>query len=168
MLSRFLASLFAVIILVSPGAAFADDETASESTVASTYTQIQEQGIIFANICTGPDDVCSCRDVGDCTLEDMLQVAVNGAMMILAISGSLFLLMIIYGGIMWIAAHGNSAWVDKGKQTLINASIGLGIILLSYTAITFVVKILRTGELPTSEDTLESVTGSDSFTTVNE
>src|SRR3989344_1595220 len=47
--------------------------------------------------------------------------------------------MIIYGGYTWMTAAGNPDNVDKGKRILVNAVIGLVVILISYAVVTFVI-----------------------------
>lgn len=66
---------------------------------------------------------------------------------ILGIVGSLALVMFIWGGLLWMTAHGNPNQLTKGKDTLVWATIGLVVIFLSYTLVNFVIKGL-TGTLP--------------------
>lgn len=122
---------------------------------AVTYEQIMSRGIIFAGI--GDD----CRDDGDCTLEDILQVFVNIATFILGISGSIVLLMFIYGGFIWLTSGGNENQVKKGKDILVGTTIGLIIIFGAYTAMTVLISVLKTGELPESGENLEDVLDTD-------
>ncbi len=60
----------------------------------------------------------------------------------LGISGSLALLMFVYGGILWLSSGGNEKRVEKGKQVLTWATIGLGIIFTSYILVNFVIQSL--------------------------
>lgn len=48
------------------------------------------------------------------------------------ILGLIFLMLMIYGGIIWMTASGNDASVAKAKQIIVRATLGLLIILLSY------------------------------------
>ncbi|MDD5031676.1 MAG: pilin [Patescibacteria group bacterium] len=57
---------------------------------------------------------------------------------ILGIVGSLALAMFIYGGFTWMTAAGNSEKVEKGKQILLWATIGLVVIFTSYALVRFV------------------------------
>jgi amino acid transporter len=59
----------------------------------------------------------------------------------LGIVGSLFLLMFIYGGFLWMTAGGSGDRTKKAKNTIVNAVLGMAIILLSYTIISFVIEI---------------------------
>ena len=54
---------------------------------------------------------------------------------VLGISGSLALLMFIYGGFTWMLSGGNAEKVTKGKNTLVWASIGLIVIFSSYAMV---------------------------------
>jgi hypothetical protein len=48
------------------------------------------------------------------------------------VSGSLALLMFVYGGFLWLTSSGNAQQVDKGKKVMVWATIGLFIIFGSY------------------------------------
>lgn len=65
----------------------------------------------------------------------ILGIYING---ILNILGVLFLVLVIYGGVLWMTAAGSEEKVRKAKAIIINAAIGLTIILLA-KAITFFV-----------------------------
>jgi TRAP-type C4-dicarboxylate transport system permease small subunit len=56
----------------------------------------------------------------------------------LSFVGALFLLLIIYGGILWMTARGNEQQVTKAKDLIISAVIGLIIVLSAYAITTFV------------------------------
>lgn len=79
-----------------------------------------------------------------CGLPQLVEVGINLARIILALSGSLALIMFIYGGFMWLTAAGSSERVDKGKKILIGAVIGLIIIFGAVTIVNFAEKTLRT------------------------
>lgn len=59
---------------------------------------------------------------------------------VLGLVGSLALAMFVYGGFTWMLAAGNSTNVEKGKQILIWATIGLIVIFSSYALVQFVFK----------------------------
>lgn len=125
--------------------------------LSAQYADIQNQGLIFAGICANKNADCACRDRGDCSLQDMLQVLVNISVFILGISGSILLLVIFYGGFLWITAHGNSTMIENGKKSIIGGVIGIVIILGSYVAVTLLISVIRTGNIPTSGTNLEDV-----------
>lgn len=133
--------------------------SASAQSVGDQYNDIMSQGIIFAGICSSADASCECRDDGRCTLENGLQVLVNVSVLILGISGTILLLMFVYGGMVWIFAAGRSDWVDKGKNTLVGALVGLVIIFGAYVAINVIISVLKTGEIPESDQNIEDTIG---------
>lgn len=130
--------------------------TVQAQTIEDRYADIQDQGLIFAGICSSASAVCECRDEGKCTLEDMMQLLVNLSVFIFAITGSVMMFVIVYGGFKWILAHGEAAMIDEGKKALIGGLVGLVIIMGAYAAINVVVSVLKTGGVPTTdiEDTI--------------
>lgn len=57
---------------------------------------------------------------------------------ILAFIGVIFMLLIIYGGILWMTARGNEQQVEKAKSLIIQATIGLIIVLSAYAIVAFI------------------------------
>ena len=58
---------------------------------------------------------------------------------ILGIVGALALVMVIYGGLMWMLSGGKADQVKKGKDTLVWAVAGLALIFFSYVLVNFVI-----------------------------
>lgn len=61
---------------------------------------------------------------------------------VLGIVGSIALLMFVYGGFLWMTSAGNREKVEKGKETLIWATIGLAVIFAAYAMVSFVLGAL--------------------------
>ncbi len=57
---------------------------------------------------------------------------------LLTLSGTLFLVMFIWGGISYMIAGGDSAKAGKAQKTLINAIIGVAIIMFSYVMLDYI------------------------------
>ncbi len=74
--------------------------------------------------------------------ELLIKRIING---ILGVVGSLALLMFIYGGLVWMTAAGNNERVEKGKNILIWATIGLVVIFASYAIVSFIIESLTGG-----------------------
>jgi hypothetical protein len=74
---------------------------------------------------------------GDYGLGDFAVLMINIANFILGIVGSLALLFFVVGGVMFLFSGGRSEMVDKGKQTIIGAVVGLFIVFASWTVINF-------------------------------
>lgn len=58
---------------------------------------------------------------------------------VLALLGVIVLIFMVYGGYLWMMSGGNDQMVKKSKDILINAVIGLIIVLAAYAITTFVV-----------------------------
>jgi hypothetical protein len=58
----------------------------------------------------------------------------------LSLVGILFFAMMVYGGVVWMTAHGNTEQSGKALKTMVSAIIGLVIVLSSYTLVNFVFK----------------------------
>lgn len=52
--------------------------------------------------------------------------------------GALFLVMLIYGGFVWMTAGGDSKKVASARKTIINAVLGILVVALSYTFVTVI------------------------------
>lgn len=57
---------------------------------------------------------------------------------ILSFVGVIFLVLMIYAGLMWMTAQGNQERVNKAKDLMINAVIGLIIVMAAYAITSFV------------------------------
>jgi hypothetical protein len=66
---------------------------------------------------------------------------------ILGLSGSVALLMFVWGGFQYLWSAGDPKKVDKGKETLKNAVLGIVIIFFAYTFVNTLIKILASGSL---------------------
>jgi hypothetical protein len=56
--------------------------------------------------------------------------------------GTIFLALVIYGGIVWMKAAGRDAEVDRAKRIITTSVIGTAVLLLSYAITTFVMSRL--------------------------
>lgn len=71
---------------------------------------------------------------------------------ILSFVGVAFLILMIYGGILWMTSRGNATQIDKAKGILINGIIGLVIVIFAY-AITAYIGNTITGSSTSSGQT---------------
>ena len=76
---------------------------------------------------------------------DLIRVGVNLTNMIMAVSGSIALLMFVLAGVMMIASFVNPKWVTTAKDTVKYTIIGLFLIFSSYTIVNFVISALYGG-----------------------
>jgi len=70
--------------------------------------------------------------------------AVIGAIVsiILSFLGVIFVILIIYSGFLWMTAGGNEIKVMKAKKIIVNAVIGVFIVLASYSITFFVLQAI--------------------------
>jgi len=73
--------------------------------------------------------------------QDPRAIAVQVIKTVLTLLGTIFLVLTIYAGFLWMTAAGNDDQVGKAKSLLTQAVIGLVIILLSYSITYFVAKL---------------------------
>ena len=74
--------------------------------------------------------------------QDLTTTIANVINFVLGLLGIIALILVIYAGFLWMFAGGDSTKVDKAKSLLLNAVIGLAIILAAYSITTFVFEAL--------------------------
>jgi len=84
--------------------------------------------------------------------ESMISKVITTA---LTFVGVIFLVLAIYGGYIWMIARGNEQEIEKAKNTLIAAIIGMVIVVAAYAISYYVINALGGAALkaPTSEET---------------
>lgn len=65
----------------------------------------------------------------------------------LSVVGSFALLMVVYGGILWMTSRGDTKMIQKGKDTLTWAVLGLAIIFASYAIVNALITGLTEGSV---------------------
>lgn len=103
---------------------------------------ISATAVLF--LCVFPN-YCSARIVPETdpsNLNDLVDILINVANYFLGITGSLMLIMFIYGGVMLILSSGNKERVQKGQQIITSAVVGLIIVFSSYLIIQFTLQTL--------------------------
>ncbi len=68
-------------------------------------------------------------------LPDVITTIIN---VMLFIAGALAVIMIIYGGIRYITAHGDEKQVKVAKDTIVYSVVGLIIAIIAYALVTFI------------------------------
>lgn len=96
----------------------------AQNGLEATVREISNGGSAFTQSATNPDALPS--RVGE----------LIG--LVLAWVGVIFFALVIYGGLQWMTAQGNDAKVGKAKEIIINATIGLVIVLSAYAITMFV------------------------------
>ncbi|MBT5338589.1 hypothetical protein HN858_00295 [Candidatus Falkowbacteria bacterium] len=70
------------------------------------------------------------------------EVIGNVITFLIGLTGSIALVMFIYGGSLWLISAGREDYVKKGTQTMVWAVIGLAVIFSSYLIIQFIVRFI--------------------------
>ena len=79
------------------------------------------------------------------TCVQILGLYTNG---IIGFLGLIFLVLIIWGGFKWMTAQGNEEQVSKAKKVIINAALGLAIVLLARIITTLFINIVVPAATP--------------------
>ncbi|RMD50431.1 hypothetical protein D6827_04035 [Candidatus Parcubacteria bacterium] len=98
------------------------------------------------------DAVQETSGLADVSLPELIGKIIN---VFLSILGIVFLVLILYAGFLWMTAGGDGDKVDKAKKVMINATIGLVIVLSSYAISSFIINKL-TGALSDSSSSSSS------------
>jgi TRAP-type C4-dicarboxylate transport system permease small subunit len=83
-------------------------------------------------------------DVGRITLDPIIGAIIQATLSLL---GIIFIILMIYGGGLWMTAKGNEQQVDKAKGLIIAAIIGLVIVVAAYAISYFVIQTIGKGSL---------------------
>ena len=74
---------------------------------------------------------------------DLKQTVINVISFVLGLLGLIAVIMILYGGFIWLTAGGNEDKVDSAKKIISSAAIGLVVILVAWAIVNFVVGATR-------------------------
>lgn len=111
-------------------------------TVLAQDTVLPGGGSSATCTCTGqqysPKTAACQQYCGDYGVDDFTSLAIQVAKIILGLTGSLSLLVFIYGGVIFLTSAGNRERITRGRTAIIGAVIGIIIVFASYTVITFV------------------------------
>ena len=112
----------------------------------------------FAALASSPDQVGLCDTAQSANLgnNDITVFVGNIIKAVLSILGAIILIFILYGGYLWLASGGNEQMITKAKGILINAAIGLIIVLAAYSITTFIMQGI-TGAI-SSDSTSQNIT----------
>lgn len=78
---------------------------------------------------------------------DARTVVINLINTLLGVLGIVFLLLVLYGGFLWMTAGGNDDRASQGRKIIGNGIVGLIIIFLAFAITTFVFTILQDSDI---------------------
>ncbi len=107
-------------------------------------------GVIFAGVVSaqnlGGTNLSNIASKAGVSTGQTLETRVGGIIAaILGMLGTVFLVLTIYAGVLWMTASGEEAKIEKAKEILKAAIIGLAIVLSAYTITYFVGSRLGAG-----------------------
>ncbi len=106
-------------------------------------------GIVFlmgqtlAQTSVGDDFGTGYLDSGVLPDDDLRIVVINFVRVALGILGTLFLILVLYGGFLWMTARGDENQLAKGRKVIVNAVTGLIVIFMAFAITTFIFNILN-------------------------
>lgn len=71
--------------------------------------------------------------------DNIIDLIANVISLLLFVAGAVAVVFIIVGGYRYITSAGNEETAEKGKNTVVNAVIGIAVIILSYVIINAIV-----------------------------
>jgi hypothetical protein len=131
--------------------------SAAQSCAVSSMTEQKDGKEVSATRYT-PSDTCrneprffmtnpDCACCGKCELNDFSRLLVEVSRYIFGITGSLALLMFIWGGVRWLSSGGSEKAVTAGRDTLIHATLGIVIIFGAWLLVNFILIALTGTEV---------------------
>ncbi|MFA5133378.1 MAG: pilin [Patescibacteria group bacterium] len=124
---KFIPALLCLLIL--PVLVFSPILLSGPATAAGLQENVQ-------NNLKGVGDAAGFKTTEDAGLPATVGKIIN---ILLSILGVLFVVLMIYGGILWMTSFGNDQKITKAKDLIISAVIGLVIIVLAYAISNFIV-----------------------------
>ena len=88
----------------------------------------------------------------DTSQEGILPIIKTIIQVALSFLGVIFLILVIYGGFLWMTASGNEEQVGKAKKILKSAIIGLVIVIMSYAISWFVTNAIGENALQDNDN----------------
>lgn len=98
-------------------------------------------GLLLIPTITNAAGLVPCGGSGEpeCAACHVIQLLANTGNFLISITGALVFAMFLYGAFYWIISAGNEKRVAKGKTIMTNAFIGVLVVFLSYSIVTFVI-----------------------------
>ena len=97
----------------------------------ASYNFEKKSGINKTAQGTGHDKLGTANDI-----DSLIASIIKG---VLSLVGVIFLLLMIYGGYLWMTSRGNEQQLEKAKKIIVESSIGVAIVVIAYAATVMVV-----------------------------
>ncbi len=102
-------------------------------------------GLVFAADAYGLQDTAGSAGLtkGDTAPTPLPQLIGSYIQIFLSLLGVIFLILVIYGGFKWMNARGKTDEVTKAKDIIIDAMIGLVLIVAAYAITSFILNAVN-------------------------
>jgi len=135
-----------LILNPAPTVFAADSQDPEASLYAASWVQDALGTEIIPEGCrTGTQPRTETAEGKPCGIPEIMQTIVNITRLMLGVMGSAALLMLVYGGVMFIVSSGNQDKVNKAKNILIAAILGIVIILTAWSIVNLILLALTQG-----------------------
>jgi hypothetical protein len=111
----------------------------SNVNISLAYDFITDSGLVDTGYEAGYDTDTVGKEGAESFLNSRIGLIISTALSFL---GVIFLILMIYGGFLWMTAKGNEQQVEKAKTLITAAVIGLIIVISAYAISYFVIKNL--------------------------
>lgn len=141
--AKITIKLFLVLFLLTIfSASFVVPALASTMPGPSTSQPSTGLGNAFKTDLGSPLDAAAVQGGGFNTSVTFEIIVSTVLTMVLGFMGAIFLVLAIYAGYNWMMAGGNEERVEKSKQTLTNAIIGIIVVLGAYAMVRIIVQVV--------------------------
>jgi hypothetical protein len=118
-MSRFFLAVFSFVVLVFVVGAFTPVLAVDNSVRQEAFDQLKTvAGSGGANLGTASDP---------------REIAARIIRIVLGVIGTIFLVLTVYAGFLWMTAAGNDEQISKAKKLLYDGAIGLAVMLAAYS-----------------------------------
>jgi hypothetical protein len=93
-------------------------------------------------------------DEGGVTVESIIRVSINA---LLSLLGIIFVVLTVYGGVIWMNAGGNDKKVEEGRSIISQALVGLIVVLAAAAISYFVMNAFSSGSTDETMNAPEEV-----------
>lgn len=100
-----------------------------------------------------------CGNTGRCKLDDLMILVSNLGNYVLSLIGALMLGFYVYGGFWYLASHGDSKLVEKGKKAIKTATVGFLIIMFAWLGIHSLYTAFTDEAVPTGKENYATCKG---------
>ncbi len=134
-ITKKIFALFLLILLVLPFVCQADSDPEPASAQPTKMSEAVAGLAELVGLDTGAGE--------EATLQQRIGQIIKALLFFL---GTLFFILTIYAGIVWMIARGNEEKVTEAKNTLIGSVIGLAIVIGAYAISSAILRILLSAE----------------------